>query len=144
MMSIDEQQMRAIAFIAARCRPSGAKAWDEPGIVANLRKLAHVNLAEVTMATIRAASNRQAENPGVIPVMTGEHWREKVSDSPRPHPPRRDEECHAHPGQRATNCGGCRADHQRGDESPGRPITGDTTAGIAAVRAALNARKETS
>jgi hypothetical protein len=93
MMNINEQELRAIAFLAARCRPHGAHPWDEPGIVANLRKVAHLNLAEVAIATIRAAATRQAENPGVIAVTTGEHWREKVTESQRPVAPRREDQC---------------------------------------------------
>ena len=92
-MSIDEQQMRAIAFLAARCRPTGSKPWDEAGIVANLRKVAHLDAAEVVIATIRAAANRQAESPGVIPHLGGEHWREKVTEKGRAVPPKRDEQC---------------------------------------------------
>lgn len=93
-MAIDEQQMRAIAFLTARCRPTGAKAWDEPGIVANLRKVAHLNVAEVIIASVRAAANRQADSPGVIPNLTGEHWREKVAERTTPTPPRREDQCH--------------------------------------------------
>lgn len=92
MMAIDEQQIRAIAFLAARCRPTGAKPWDEPGIAANLRKVAHIDAAEVILATIRAAANRAAESPGVIPNLAGEHWREKVVERTQT-APKRHEQC---------------------------------------------------
>lgn len=108
MMSIDDQQIRAIAFLAARCRPTGSKPWDEAGIAANLRKIAHVDSAEVIIATIRAATNRKADTPGVIPNMTGEHWRERVTERQPARPPRREDECKTHAGQWADSCGGCR------------------------------------
>lgn len=116
MMSNDEQNYRAIAFLAARCRPTGSKPWDEAGIVANLRKVGHISLPELAMATIRAAANRACDNPGVIPNLGGEHWREKVAERDRWRPPKRDEECRTHLGQYASNCGGCRADQLAIDE----------------------------
>jgi len=138
MMSIDEQQIRALAFLAARVRPRGAKPWDEAGIAANVRKVAHVQLAEVVMATIRAAANDKADSPGVIPNLGGEHWREKVAPTTAKRPPRISEECHYHPGQFADNCGGCHADELAGDEKPpARTNRADPTTGAAACRAAL-------
>jgi hypothetical protein len=136
MMTINEQELRAIAFVAARCRPHGAHPWDEPGIVANLRKVAHLNLAEVAIATIRAAANRQAENPGVIAVTTGEHWREKVTESQRPVAPRREDQC-ADCGRPLEQCSaalGC------GNQTR-RHIRGDAQAGATAARAALRANR---
>lgn len=132
MMSIDDQQIRAIAFLAARCRPTGATPWDEPGIVANLRKVTHLNLAEVVIATVRAAANREAASPGVIAVTNGEHWREKVAERPRPHPPRRDEQC--------TVCGYHLDRCICGNQATRPTNPGNPAAGAAACRAAL--RKE--
>lgn len=83
-MSLDEQRMRALAFLAAKCRPAGAKRWDEPGILAALGKVPALDAGEVVLATIRAAMNPKADSPGVIPVMTGEHWRERVQASSAP------------------------------------------------------------
>lgn len=92
-MPVTADQARQLASLAAAMRPHGAKHWDVEGIVANLRKVSHLQLADVAMATIRAASNRAADNPGVIPVLTGEHWHEKVAERTTPAAPRRDESC---------------------------------------------------
>lgn len=82
-MTINETQQRAIAFIARSCRPPGARPWDEVGILANLAKVAERPLADVTLATIRAASDPNANTPGVIPT-AGPHWDE---GSYKPTPP---------------------------------------------------------
>src|SRR5689334_17678272 len=138
MMSVDEQQMRAIAYLAARVRPRGSKAWDEPGIVANLRKVSHIQLAEVILATIRAAANDKADSPGVIPNLGGEHWREKVTVSTVKRPPKLSEECDYHPGQFAENCGGCHADELAGTPKPVRaPRSADPKSHADACRAAM-------
>ena len=99
---IDQQQIRALAYLAARMRPSGSTPWDEPGVVAALAKVAHLNLAEVVMATTRAATNPDVKSPGVIPVLTGEHWRERVVPRTHPHPLRPEEACR--------RCGGIKGD----------------------------------
>lgn len=140
MMSIDEQELRAIAFLVARCRPTGAKHWDEAGIVANLRKVGHVSLPEVIMAATRAAANREADSPGVIPVTTGEHWREKVSERTRMTPPRKEDACRKHGGWQ-DNCPGCRADELAGDPSP-EPKREKATVNEETRNAALAAARE--
>ena len=76
-MSLDEQERRALAYLAARCRPAKAKRWDEPGIVAALGRVPALPAGEIIIATIRAAMNPKVDSPGVIPVMNGEHWRER-------------------------------------------------------------------
>lgn len=91
---IDQQQQRALAYLAARMRPTGASPWDEPGIVAALAKVQHLALPDVAMATIRAAANADAKTPGVIPNLAGEHWRERVTRSEVFRPPHRGEHCH--------------------------------------------------
>lgn len=148
-MSIDEQQIRAIAFLAARCRPTGATPWDEPGIVANLRKVAHIDAAEVIMATVRAAGSRDAKSPGVIPNLGGEHWREKVSERSPAHPPKRDETCSVpgHEGYRRDNCAGCNTERLAGDAPPTDRAPADPTTkttALAMCRAALTASEAAS
>lgn len=73
-MTVTDQQIRAIAFLAAASRPSGARRWNEAGIIAAVDKVRSRSLAEVVMAVIRAAADRNAETPGVIPS-AGPHWR---------------------------------------------------------------------
>jgi hypothetical protein len=73
-MPVNQQQMRAIAFLAAAARPNGAKAWDEDGIVANIAKVADRSLGAVVIAVMQAAKDRNAQTPGVI-ASAGPHWR---------------------------------------------------------------------
>lgn len=80
-MSVNTQQMRALTFLAKGCRPSGATPWDEAGTMAAIERVADRDLAEVTMAVIRAARDRGCDTPGVIPT-AGEHWREQLAPLP--------------------------------------------------------------
>lgn len=74
-MTINEQQQRAVVYLAASCRPSGARRWNEAGIAAAVAKVAHRSLPDVILAVVRAAADRNAETPGVIPS-AGPHWEE--------------------------------------------------------------------
>lgn len=74
-MTVTDQQLRAIAFLAAAARPHGARRWDEHGIVANLAKVRDRSLASLTVAALLAAEDRNADSPGVIPT-PGPHWRD--------------------------------------------------------------------
>lgn len=78
-MPVTDQQARAIAYLAAAVRPHRAPTWDEAGIVANIAKVRDRDLATVTLAVIRAASDRDAKSPGVIPT-NGPHWSEKLAE----------------------------------------------------------------
>jgi hypothetical protein len=80
-MTVSEQQARAIAFLAAAARPTGARRWDEAGIVANVLKVRDRALTTVVIATMQAAEDRNANSPGLIPT-AGPHWRTPES-SPR-------------------------------------------------------------
>lgn len=87
-MTATDQQLRALAFLAKACRPNGARRWDEAGIMAALAKVADRSLAEVVLATVRAAADRDCETPGVIPT-AGSHWRSAaVEVGPTPTPPK--------------------------------------------------------
>lgn len=86
LMPVNQQQQRAIAFLAAAARPYGAPAWDESGILANVAKVADRNLASVVIAVMRAAEDRNATTPGVIPT-NGPHWRDPGSAPPPPFEP---------------------------------------------------------
>lgn len=73
-MTVTDQELRAIAFIVARCRPPGASRWDEAGIFANLAQRRDVSLIELTRAALNAAEDPNVHTPGVIPK-PGPHWR---------------------------------------------------------------------
>jgi hypothetical protein len=80
-MTVTKDQAQMIAALATACRPNGARRWDHAGLMAALAKLTNRDLAEVIMATIRAARDRDCETPGVIPT-NGSHWREQLAPLP--------------------------------------------------------------
>lgn len=82
-MPVTDQQARALAFLAAAARPSGARRWDEPGIVAAIAKVKHLHLADVALAAMRAADDRTLETPGAIGNPASSCWRERNADRPR-------------------------------------------------------------
>jgi hypothetical protein len=74
-VTVTKDHAQMLATLAAACRPNGARRWDTAGIMAALAKVADRALPEVALATIRAASDRECETPGVIPS-AGSHWAE--------------------------------------------------------------------
>jgi hypothetical protein len=131
-MTISKDHAQMLTTLAVACRPTGARRWDSAGVMAALAKVADRGLAEVIMATIRAASDRNADSPGVIPT-AGSHWAESASvrafvpDS-------------APPGTRCTVCG---REQHRGHEDHdfSRPHETDpetVMAYIAALKAELS------
>jgi phage tail protein X len=80
-MTVTKHQAQMIANLASACRPTGARRWDTAGTMAALVKLHDRDLAEVVLATIRAAADRDAETPGVIPT-PGSHWAERLAPAP--------------------------------------------------------------
>lgn len=110
VMPVTEQQARAIAFLAASVRPTGAARWDEAGVFANVMKVADRQLSTVVIAVIQAAEDRKAQNPGVIPTR-GPHWRTPES-APRAEtqPYSADKFCHV--------CGQVLAGHRLVDHEP--------------------------
>jgi len=113
---ITRDQAHALAFLAAACRPTNAPTWDQPGILAALRKVHDRPLAQIALATIRAAADPTAQTPGVIAATESIHWQEKLAATTTPRPPRGDEQCPIHPGQWRDRCSGCRADKLTGTE----------------------------
>jgi hypothetical protein len=93
-MPMTDHQIRALAFLAKDCRPLGSRRWDENGIYANIAKVRDRALPEVVLAVIRAACDRDAASPGVIPT-AGSHWSDTRIEIPRPPVlrPTRDQRC---------------------------------------------------
>ena len=81
-MPITDQQIRALAFLAAAARPHGARRWDEPGIAAAITRVRHLHLPDVALAVIRAADDRTLDTPGAIANPTASCWRERATDRP--------------------------------------------------------------
>lgn len=137
MMS--KRQAQALSAFIESMRPT----WDAPGVMAQLSKVARMNEWDTAMAALRAAANPKVKSPGVIPVLNGPHWRERVSEPGAPSHPTRDEACRT--------CGGwrdacpCRATDGR--EAVYDDDTADTApfrdAKAAAFAAARQARSTT-
>lgn len=141
-MAVDDQELRAIAFLAQRIRrsTSGAGPWDDEGLISNLRKIQNRNLHHVIEHVIRHAADPKAKNPGVL---AGSFTPGPPEMKPgRAEPPRREDECQMHPGQWANNCGGCRADElaalDEGESAPSRrrsrPVPAQTVPAYVAAR----------
>jgi len=81
-MPVTKDQANMLASLAVSCRPTGAPRWDEPGIVAAIGKVAHLHLADVAHAVLRAAEDRTAKTPGVIAAVGSVHWRDRNPDRP--------------------------------------------------------------
>lgn len=91
-MSIDDQELRAIQFLAERIRKNtpGAGLWDSAGFAANLRKLAGRNLHMTVEHVIRHAADPNAKTPGVL---LGAYTPEAPSSAGKPHPPKAKDQC---------------------------------------------------
>lgn len=104
---LNGQQARAIAFIVNAIRPD----WDQAGIVAALGRARDMgDLATITVAAVRAATNPRNLTPAVI-HMQGTHWAAAagggVSTNPLPHTV---EPCPVHGLRPAHACPSCRSD----------------------------------
>lgn len=79
-----------LAALAAACRPHGAPRWDQAGIMAALGKVRHLSLADVALATFRAADDRESKTPGVIGNPQSPCWSERANERPanRDNPPK--------------------------------------------------------
>lgn len=74
-MPLTDQDIRALTYLAARCRPSGAPRWDEAGIAAAITKVRHLHLTDVVMAAIQGADDEKAVTPGVIANTSSPNWQ---------------------------------------------------------------------
>lgn len=82
-MTFTRDQADHLAALAQAIRPQGAPRWDAAGIMAALAKVRHLSLADVALAVIRAADDRDAKTPAVITNLRSPHWRERNPDRPR-------------------------------------------------------------
>lgn len=76
-MTVTREQAQMLTTLAIACRPNRAPTWDAAGVMKAIEKVAGRSLAEVTLAVIRAASDRECVSPGVIPS-NGSHWQEQL------------------------------------------------------------------
>ncbi len=76
-MTVTRDQAQMLSALAIACRPYRAPTWDEPGVMAAIGQIKHMSLPEVALRVIRAAADREAVSPGVIPS-EGSHSREQL------------------------------------------------------------------
>lgn len=140
-MSIDDQELRAIQFLAERVRKatSGAAPWDSAGLVANLRKLTDRNLHMTIEHVMRHAADPKAKNPGVL---AGSYTPPAPTSTGIPRPPKRAKQC-SRCGGRKGDCA-CRREHLAAtydDETEIQRMDRETA--LKAARDALVAAKHT-
>lgn len=111
-MPVTRDQAEQIATLAAAMRPHGARQWDHPGIVHAIHRVQHLALADVAMAAIRAAADRNLHTPAPIADTRSSAWRERLTDPA----PTKATYCPAHNVQlKAGICPSCRADQLAAD-----------------------------
>lgn len=81
-MPVTKDQAILIAELAAAARPFGARRWDIAGIVAAIRPVAQMHLADVILAAIRAADDHTLDTPAAIGNTKSSCWRERGTDRP--------------------------------------------------------------
>ena len=94
-MTIEDQQLRAIAYLVNAARPS----WGTPGVMAALEKVRDRELVSVAIAALRATQRQDQHTPAVI-AADGKHWTDAPQDAPTLTPPT----------------------HRRGEFTPDNPI----------------------
>jgi len=120
-MPVTKDEAHMLATLAVACRPHGAPRWDAPGVVAAVGKVAHLSLADVALATIRAADDSTTKTPGVIGNTRSECWRERKPNREIPRLPKAGQDCPRHPGNWPASCHGCAADRLAGEDDPPKP-----------------------
>lgn len=76
-VSVTKEQAQMLTALAIACRPYRAPTWDADGVMAAIAQVSNRPLSEVALAVIRAAADREAKTPGVIPS-NGSHWQEQL------------------------------------------------------------------
>jgi hypothetical protein len=105
-MTVTRDQAQMITTLAIAARPHRAPTWDPPGVMAQLAKVAGLDLAEVAIAALRLARDPNAQTPADIANPTAECWREQLK------PPRWTPEV-LKPAIRCRVCGRSRTDCAR-------------------------------
>jgi hypothetical protein len=102
-------RVQMLAHLACASRGHGAKSWDEPGVVAMIRKLLErgFGMQEVIDRVFAHAWDATANTPGTI--LTPK-TRTVIESNPAPFPVTRAEECRLHPGEQPGLCRACAAD----------------------------------
>lgn len=105
-MPLNDADIRALTYLATRCRPHGAPHWDEAGIFAAIDKVRQLNIADVALSVIRAADDEKAKTPGVIANTSAPNWQERRADRPQPREPYDRNTFCEHSGRPMDKCAG--------------------------------------
>jgi hypothetical protein len=94
-MPVTPYDAQAITQLVRSIRSStpGAGPWDDAGVMAALKKVAHLDLAEVTGAALRAAADKTFSTPGGIANTSTSCWRPAAPTMHRAQPIRPSERC---------------------------------------------------
>lgn len=133
---MDDQELRAIAFLAMRVRraTTGAGPWDEDGLMTNLRKIQNRNLHMSIEHVMRHAADPKAKTPGVI---QGSHTPTAPVEDNRARAPKKHEQCDRCGGWK-NNCA-CQHESRAWDaDDQGAPMS--QADALKAARDALGAR----
>ena len=79
-MTVTADQAKMLTTLALAIRPHGAPRWDGPGVMAALKRVAHLKLSDVTRAVTRAAEDAGLQTPAPIGIPTSPCWADKVLD----------------------------------------------------------------
>lgn len=108
-MPVTKEQAEHIAALAVECRPHGARQWTIEQVIQALGEVRHMRLADVAMAALRGAADRDNLTPKLLANPGSDAYRERLSE-PHAGPVRQIDECPAHVGELAANCRSCAAD----------------------------------
>lgn len=99
LMPTTEQQRRAIAYLTRTSRDGthNAPAFDEPGIMAALSKVRHLDVGTVTMAAMRCAADPSVKTPAMIGDPSSSVYRERLGPPTAPR--------HTRPMEACSHCG---------------------------------------
>jgi hypothetical protein len=111
-MTLSREQAQALTRLVHLLRP----AWNEEGIYAAVARVKERDAYDVALAAIRAAADKNANTPGVIPS-PGPHWNEAAPVEPKVPVLSREE-------RRARTCDICGAlDGCKPPAHPFKPVT---------------------
>lgn len=141
-MPITEQQAEMLAELAHVIRADliatsapAAKTWDQAGVKANIGKVKHLSLADVTLAVARAADDPDLNTPGAIGNARSSCYRERQVDRTAAAPAR------IAPAERCSACGAPLDGHWAADghapEVLARRGAAGAARGLSVARAAL-------
>lgn len=85
-MPVTQPQAERLTALAVDIRPHGARRWDPAGVMAAIAKVRHLALADVALAVIRAADDRDLDTPGAIGNTQTSCWRERATHRPTDRP----------------------------------------------------------